>query len=135
MALGIKGLTGLTVFLLLIVSLIGCASGHCRKATPITGQVITPEAAVDKKGKVDARKVLVYKYDGSLQCGMGKALPLDIMSREFGEIKIFSQKKKPDGLMHIQMCGAPTGMANVYEISEAELGKAETLGFKTWSFD
>jgi len=74
--------------------------------------------------------VLVYKADGSLQCGAAKGLSAEEMGKQLGPIKIFSREKKPDGLMHIQVCGSPTGMINVYEISASDLTAAEKLGFK-----
>jgi hypothetical protein len=44
-------------------------------------------------------------------------------------IKVLSAAKQPDGMMHTQVCGAPTGMANTYEINSTDLKKAEKLGF------
>ncbi|MGE3683178.1 MAG: hypothetical protein AB7G93_15755 [Bdellovibrionales bacterium] len=66
---------------------------------------------------------------------MGKAVPLESMAQELKGIPILSSKKKMDGLMHIQVCGSTTGMANVYEIPAKYVKKAETKGFKTWSFE
>lgn len=90
-------------------------------------------AGASAGGDSEAR-VKVYKYDGSLQCGMGSAIPLDTMARELKNIKIFSKESKEDGLMRIQLCGSPTGKANVYEISKAQLKDAQALGFKEWTF-
>ncbi len=81
------------------------------------------------------KKVFVYKYDGSLQCGMGTAIPVESMQKELLSIQVFSASKKPDGLMHIQSCGSPTGMANVFEILETDLPEAEKYGFKKWEFN
>lgn len=80
-------------------------------------------------------RVFVYKYDGSLQCGMGKAVSLETMAKELQGIPLLSSVKKPDGLMHIQVCGSITGMANVYEIASKHLKAAEAKGFKRWSFE
>lgn len=82
-----------------------------------------------------SRKVKVYKYDGSLQCNQGKAIPLEQMAKELKGVQVFSSQKKADGLMHIQVCGSPTGMANVFEILEGDLTKAEKFGFKKWTFE
>ncbi len=101
--------------------LIGCASGHCRN-----------------QGKIQPNsneRIRVYKYDGSLQCGMGEKIPVEIMVKELGDIKVYSSVNRPDGLMHIQMCNSPTGSANIYEINKDDLEKAIKLGFKEWTFD
>jgi hypothetical protein len=37
--------------------------------------------------------------------------------------------------MHIQICGQSTGQLNVYEISAADLSKAESLGFRKWDIN
>lgn len=79
-------------------------------------------------------RVRVFKYDGSLQCGMGKAVPMAEMAKELAGITIYSQENKPDGLMHIQACGTPTGRANVYEIDKSALEQAKKKGFKEWTF-
>ncbi len=80
-------------------------------------------------------KVKVYKPDGSLQCGMGAKTPLDKMEKELKGIKVFSRSNQNDGLMRIQVCGAPTGQCNVYEISRKDLDKALKAGFKEWTHD
>lgn len=86
------------------------------------------------QNKVVTKTVLVFKYDGSKQCGEGKEITLDTMSRQLQDIKIVSMTKKHDAMMRIQVCGAPTGHANVYEISDKDLKKAESYGFKLWKF-
>ncbi len=80
-------------------------------------------------------RIKVFKYDGSLQCGMGKAVPIGEMAKELVGITIYSSENKPDGLMHIQLCGSPTGRANVYEIDQSQLEAAKKKGFKEWTFD
>jgi hypothetical protein len=113
-----------------------CTQGHCRRKSEAQG-VAEPVGAADAAGanKVNSDRVLVYKYDGSLQCGMGKAVSLDAMAKELSGIPIHSSIKKRDGLMHIQVCGSITGMANVYEIPTSSLKQAEGKGFKKWSFE
>ncbi len=74
--------------------------------------------------------VFVFKADGSLQCGMGKAISAEDMEKELKGIKVFSRDKRPDGMMHIQVCGSPTGIINVYEIPAEKLSDAEARGFK-----
>ena len=44
-------------------------------------------------------------------------------------VHVVTQRKMGDGQMHMQMCGAPTGISNTYEIPKAELDRALKLGF------
>ena len=80
-------------------------------------------------------KVRIYKPDGSLQCEMGKKVSLETMEKELKGITVYGKSNRNDGLMRIQVCGAPTGNANVYEINRSDLEKALKKGFKEWTFD
>lgn len=80
------------------------------------------------------KKVKVYRYDGTLQCGMGSRISIEEMQKELKDIPVFSTAHLNDGLMRIQLCGSPTGDANVYEIEETNLEKAKALGFREWTF-
>lgn len=73
----------------------------------------------------------VAKYDGSLQCEMGRPVSLDEMAKELraANIAVLAKAKKADGIQHPQMCGASTGMMNVYRIETSDLAKARALGF------
>lgn len=82
---------------------------------------------------VSPLKVKIFKPDGSLQCGMGKKISLDVMEKELKGIQVFNKYNRNDGLMRIQVCGAPTGDSNVYEIKKDDLEKALKLGFKQWT--
>jgi hypothetical protein len=44
-------------------------------------------------------------------------------------IAVLAKAKKADGIQHPQMCGASTGMMNVYRIKTSDLEKARVLGF------
>src|SRR3979411_2219779 len=61
-----------------------------------------------------ADTVKVFRYDGSLQCGMGQAVPLDEMAKELTavNIKVLSSETSVVSGLIIALCGAPTGMAN-----------------------
>ena len=132
----------LTLFLFLLF-LAGCSSSHCRtqkEVIPPTGPVKAENKAKTlEKGKpttaVKTATVRVYKYDGTKQCSTGKEVTLKVMAEELKELNVLSQEKLSDGLMRIQVCGQPTGMANVYEIPETNKKKAEGLGFKVWDFN
>lgn len=122
---------------ILITSLFGCATGKCvNSSTPPAananpnshgGSTIKPESKLDK--------VKVFKTDGSLQCGQGKAISIAEMQKDLKDIKVHSSINKNDGMMRPQVCGAPTGNCNVYEIDRKNLEAAIKLGFKEWTFD
>lgn len=119
-------------FLLILLSslLVACATGRCAnqvKSNDTSGVVSATSAA-------DPSVIRVSKEDGSLQCDKGKGIALATMENQLKKagIKVISSKKQPDNLMRVQMCGAPTGMSNTFEISKADLAKAEKLGFKRW---
>lgn len=88
-----------------------------------------------KAPKTSTDTVKVYKYDGSLQCGMGKAIAIAEMQKELQGIIVYSNENKSDGLMRTQVCGSPTGKANVYEIDRSQLTEAKKRGFKEWTFE
>lgn len=137
--MGINQSCKMTLISIMALTSFACTQGHCRRMADAP-EVVVPtessEAAVKaaSEPKKDDR-VLVYKYDGSLQCKMGKAVAVDTMAKELQGIPIFSSSKRPDGLIHIQVCGSITGSANVYEIATTNLKKAESRGFKKWSFE
>ena len=108
-----------------------CATGHCRKATP-TPTVPTDEKAGDESDT--KAHIFVAKPDGSLQCKKDKGVTLEKMKADLKGIEVFSMEKKQDGLMHIQLCGSPTGMHNLFEISAKDLPAAEKQKFKKWLY-
>ena len=124
-----------SIFITLLL-LVGCSQGHCRRQAdmPAAAQPLAPSPETSAKPS-DQDHVFVYKYDGSLQCGMGKPITVEKMAKTLTGIQIFSSEKKPDGLMHIQVCGSNTGLANVFEVPAGSLKKAEAKGFKKWSFE
>ena len=129
-----------------MVGLDSCTLGNCRR----TGELIQPrdqmvtvganevENGLAKSPPIDGksmdRHVFIYQHDGSLQCTPGSGFTPTQMAQKLKGIKIYSQEKKSDGFFHIQACGSPTGMNNVYEISEKDLEKAKQLKFKEWTF-
>lgn len=128
-----SNLSATGVVLLMCFTVIACSEGHCRRKVDAPAMGSLPADVSTKPSAED--RVFVYKYDGSLQCGAGKPVALEAMAKELQGITIFSSAKKLDGLMHIQVCGSTTGMANVYEIPFAAQKKAEAKGFKKWSFE
>ncbi len=79
----------------------------------------------------DSASIEVAQYDGSLQCEMGSPVSLDEMEKALrgANIVVEAKAKKADGIQHPQMCGASTGMMNVYRIKASDLEKARALGF------
>ncbi|UOF01984.1 hypothetical protein [Bdellovibrio reynosensis] len=118
-----------------------CSHGNCRaqKApqTTVTDastkSAASAEVATMPSSAVD--RVKVFKADGSLQCGQGKAIPAAEMQKELKGIKVYSATNQNDGMMRIQLCGSPTGMVNVYEIDRKDLDVALKAGFKEWTND
>lgn len=88
---------------------------------PLTPQINKPET------------VFVAKSDQSKQCDATSGVSLSEMEKELAGISIYSSEKKADGLMHITLCGAETGMFNLYEIAKTDVEKAKTFGFVEWS--
>ena len=124
--------------ILTLLFVVGCAQSNCRRKKEVP-EIPSIQMKSDSSTTVDGpvahvQRVLIYKYDGSKQCGVKKGQSLAEMEKDLQGIKIFSREKRPDGLMHIQVCGADTGMANVYEISAGDLAKAEAKNFKLWKF-
>jgi hypothetical protein len=133
---------------LLAGTLSGCVTGHCRDLKEAAMKKARDEAIASGKAPETAipmpppaaklekpfDRVRVFKYDGSLQCNMGEALSVEQMKKDLGAIKVFSAETLSDGLTRIQVCGSPTGKANVYEISRSELEAAIKLGFKEWTY-
>ena len=136
---------------ILSMTLFGCATGKClnqangpaektgtvaaatatggtpTNTNPTPGGVVKPDSKLDR--------VKVYKPDGSLQCGQGKAIPTADMQKDLKNLKVYSSSNQNDGMMRIQVCGSPTGNNNVYEIDRKNLEAAIKLGFKEWTFD
>ncbi|MGY4319454.1 hypothetical protein [Bradyrhizobium sp. JR3.5] len=72
-----------------------------------------------------AADLRVYRPDGSLQCNEGEARTLDQDKAVLESLgaHVIGQEKKQLPFKIIQMCGAPTGQANTYVISEADWEK------------
>ena len=115
-----------------LFSIFGCKSGPCLRNDIPTAETKTSTAQPAPAAPSYSR-VKVAKPDGSLQCGKGKQISLTEMSKQLAGIQIYSEENLNDGLMRIQVCGAPTGQFNVYEIPQEDLKKATGLGFKQWA--
>jgi hypothetical protein len=112
-----------------LVFLVGCTTGNCRSQKGPNSD-INPAREV-----LVTEKIKVFKYDGSLQCETGKAISLAEMQKELQGIEVFGSENKSDGLMRIQVCGSPTGRANVYEINKKDLQTVLDKGFRVWTYN
>lgn len=117
---------------------VSCTSGNCRsqRESSVTNSSAKTESSKAAPASASApSRIKVFKYDGGLQCGQGKAIPVAEMQKELSGITVYSAENKADNLMHIQACGTPTGRANVYEIDRSQLSAAQKKGFKEWTFE
>lgn len=138
------GIRVLLVSGLAFVLLGGCQSHPCREprmpeldqtgsARPATAPSASVASASKTPGSENAPlRLRVFKTDGSRQCDKRGGTALDVMERELAGIPVYAKEKRPDGLMHIQVCGSPTGMINLFEIDQTNLKQAEERGFRRW---
>jgi hypothetical protein len=122
-------------FLKLVLVLLffaSCSHQPCKIEERAEASVTGEQKKTSSQQKDLSGRVFVYKADGSLQCGQGSRIAPEDMKKELGAIQVFSAENKSDGMMRIQVCGAPTGMVNVYEIDQKNLEAALKLGFKKW---
>ena len=117
------------------IFVMGCTSGNCRQVKDANTKNSADGTAPNGPIPGPTDKVKIYKYDGSLQCGMGKSVSPEDMQKDLKGLKVYSASSKTDGLMHIQQCGTPTGKVNVFEIDRKDLATAKKLGFKEWTMD
>lgn len=121
-------------FPFLFLFLLACGTGPCKEVQTQNSQE-SIQASLPVNELKPSDRVKVFKPDGSLQCGMGKMIPIEQMQKELKDIQVFSATNKQDGLMHIQACGTPTGQCHVFEVPRSDLEKARKLGFREWTFD
>lgn len=135
----------------LLVLLISCSSKPCNNTPqkPIAEPSSAPAPYDDEEGATpvalpspaaktlapsNINSVKVYKATGEQQCGMGSHTKIDDMKATLinKKIQVFDATTRPDGRMHMAVCGAPTGMVHVFTIPSKNLKAAERLGFKRW---
>ena len=94
--------------------------------------VVITMGCANSVGTGDAKSIMVYKHDGTLQCGEGKEVTLKEMAKQLTDagVIIIAQKKSTDGFMHPAVCGGITGQINLYEIPAQSVATAQGLGFK-----
>lgn len=115
--------------------LFGCTTGNCRShkiEKEQEGGVLPPKENKLLPAPSVSERVRVYKADGTLQCAQGTRTDIKVMQRELKDIKIYKSYSENDGMLRIQMCGAPTGNSHIFEIDRDNLPKALEFGFKEW---
>ncbi len=133
-----------SIVLILVFGLFfgGCSSRPCREPRAPELDLTAKQTAITNSTQGSANgstvnenaplKVRVYKSDGSRQCERGVGKSVEATERELAGIPVSHREKRSDGLMHIQVCGSPTGIINIYEIDSSNLKQAEERGFKRW---
>lgn len=79
------------------------------------------------------QSVWIAKDLGLKQCEQLSAQDsLDRMQQKLhrNQIKTLTAYCADDGMMRVQMCGAPQGKLGLYKIKQAQLAKAQSLGFQ-----
>lgn len=87
------------------------------------------DVKVTKQG--GEQKTWVWRLDGSKQCdGPAKITP-EAASKELKKagVMVYQFRKGSDGMMYPSVCGAGTGATVELEISQADLPKAQKLGY------
>lgn len=76
--------------------------------------------------------VWVSRADGSVQCQpkSGKTLESSKEALERMGVKVLDARSESDGMMHMQVCGSPTGKIHRVQILRKDLSKAKKAGFK-----
>jgi hypothetical protein len=129
---------GLT--LLVILLLAGCSSSPCNNTPQRPPDTKSDAQTILSKdeGTDDSIKKLppvnIYKNTGEQQCGEHQGIPLDEMQSVLtkNKIIIYEARTQSDGLVHMTVCGAPSGKIHVFSIPQRDLKKAKKLGFKVW---
>jgi len=107
-------------------NLVGRSLGVALLCIACAGGAQTPPAPDD------AQRIEVFKPDGSVQCEPDTGTPPETMRAELetAGITVYDARSASDGMMHIQVCGSPTGRINVFTIDGTALDEAQALGFQ-----
>ena len=124
------------ILLAVTLILVGCAHDQCNNvpqrppASETPGPSPTPTPAPNVIIPSDA--VQIFKPTGDKQCERGKGQSLDDMQATLagGNISVYESHTQSDGLMHMALCGSPSGTIHVFSISKKNLKKSFKLGFK-----
>lgn len=104
--------------------------------TTRAGNVVTADWQVPYYAECGAEPpVDVYKVKGSLQCDSASGVGYLEMQQELTNagIEVLEASESHDGLIRVQVCGAPDGLINVFSIRQNQLSEAQALGFNLLS--
>ena len=87
--------------------------------------------------------VKVYRFDGSLRCGMGAAIAPDVMENDLTAlgVAVLAREKRQAPVAVPAVCGAMTGAANVYRIRSEDWRRIPMVtgtamrAFDVWLYD
>jgi hypothetical protein len=86
----------------------------------------------------------VWRHDGTLQCGQGSEQPLEEAHEQLAAIigadSVLNGEKRQAPVILPTVCGAPTGQANAFELTESGYyllfhGFVGPIGFRPWLDD
>ena len=82
----------------------------------------------------DSPHVRIFKSTGEKQCGQSPGISIQDMTKVLTRhhIYVIESHTQPDGLMHMVLCGAPSGKIHVFTISRKDLKRALRLDFKVF---
>ena len=82
--------------------------------------------------KIQEPAIMVFKPTGQRQCQGGGGVSLEDMKGQLlsKKIPVFESHTQADGLMHMALCGTPTGSVHVFSIPLRFKERALRLGFK-----
>ena len=138
-----------TLFLILSVSFfvflnIQCSHGPCNNIpqrpepspvpspSPNYSQSLPSPTPLPEAQAPRTPSVLVFKVTGEKQCQTGGGSNLDDVKAQLTSknIPVFEAHTQADGLMHMALCGTPTGGIHVFAIPKKLQAKAQRLGFR-----
>jgi hypothetical protein len=110
------------LFLLLSVTLFGCAASEEKTETP----------AAAPQANESLPTIWMQKPDGSKQCGFSKGILPEEVAKQLKSqgITVVQARKGNDGLMHAMVCGGATGDTVDVEVPVSESPKLRKLGFR-----
>lgn len=100
--------------------------------TSATVDPISPARTETKPAIDPAATVKVFKDTGEKQCEEVRGSSLQALKAQLAskKITVLDSTTQPDGLMHMQMCGASKGNIHIITIAKKDLSKVTKLGFK-----
>ena len=95
------------------------------RASPVVPQEPMAKSEVSKPPPTPQDGILIYRATGALQCEPGKGTPLEQVEAQLvaKKILVYDGHTQPDGLMHMALCGSPSGTIHVFTISRKDLRK------------